>query len=68
VAIADLAEWFEDDERGLCPECGDRTLVGAKEAPLFRVCLGCASVWVGGERIDRERRIGVRATDQFDRS
>lgn len=51
----DLLEWFDRAEREHCPACGKRSLVGAEGAPQFRVCLGCAAVWVGGERIDSLR-------------
>jgi hypothetical protein len=51
----DLLEWFDPAERELCEACGERALVGAEGAPLFRVCLGCAAVWVAGERIDSLR-------------
>jgi hypothetical protein len=52
----DLLEWFSEAEREDCPACGERAVVGADGAPLFRVCLGCAAVWVGGERLDNRLR------------
>jgi len=47
----DLLRWFSEDERSLCPACGQRTCVtisGARGA----FCLGCYAVFVDGERID----------------
>jgi Zn-finger nucleic acid-binding protein len=57
VANLDLLEWFDDEEREDCPACGVRTLVGARRAPLLRVCLSCAGVWVGGVRVDQQGRL-----------
>jgi hypothetical protein len=57
VENLDLLQWFGDDEREECPACGKEAVVGVAEAPLFRVCLGCAAVWVAGERIEHERRL-----------
>jgi hypothetical protein len=51
----DLLEWFDEGERQECSACGKRALVGAEGAPEFRVCLGCAAVWIGEERIDSLR-------------
>ena len=51
----DLLQWFDDAERQHCPACGECAVVGAEGAPLFRVCLGCAAVWIGEERIDSLR-------------
>lgn len=53
----DLLDWFDKAEREQCPVCRQQTLVGVRDAPLFRVCLGCAATWVAGERIDTERRL-----------
>lgn len=52
----DLLEWFDETEREQCPACYERAMVGLEEAPEFRVCLGCAAVFVGNERVDKERR------------
>lgn len=52
----DLLEWFDEEEREDCPACGERARVGVPDAPLFRVCLGCAAIWVDGERLDNKRR------------
>jgi hypothetical protein len=60
MANVDLLEWFDEDERERCPACRARALVGVEDAPRFRVCLACAAVWVGGERIDERRRIRLR--------
>jgi hypothetical protein len=61
VVNIDFLAWFSEDEREQCPACGQEALVGAAEAPLFRVCLSCAAVWVGGKRIDAKRRLPVPA-------
>jgi hypothetical protein len=51
----DLLEWFDESEREDCLACGERAVVGVSDAPLFRVCLGCAAIWVNGERIAEQR-------------
>jgi hypothetical protein len=48
----DLLEWFAEGERDACPECGKLARVGVEDAPMFRVCLDCAAVWVEGKRVD----------------
>jgi hypothetical protein len=53
----DFLEWFEPNERKVCPACAAEAMVGVAEAPLFRVCLSCAAVWVAGERLDDEQRL-----------
>jgi hypothetical protein len=51
----DLLEAFESDEREQCPVCEHDALVGVADAPLFRVCLSCAAVWVAGVRMDGQQ-------------
>ena len=63
MANLDLLEWFDEDERELCPACGKRSMVGVDEAPDLGVCLGCAAVWVAGARIDKQTHLDVLPTD-----
>ena len=54
----DMLAWFREDERELCPACGERACIGLTEV-LATFCLGCAAIWVGGERLDRNGRIPI---------
>jgi len=46
----DLLEWFSEDERELCSDCGERACVGfpGLEAAF---CLACNAVRIDGETI-----------------
>jgi hypothetical protein len=52
----DLLAWFTEDERALCLACGENACVGLPQAPSI-FCLACGAVWLGGERLDADRRI-----------
>jgi hypothetical protein len=54
----DMLAWFSEDERELCLACGERACVGLPRAVAI-FCLGCAAIWIGGERLDRNGRIPV---------
>jgi hypothetical protein len=52
----DLLEPFADDERAVCPSCGQRALVSLPETAAS-FCFACGAVSVGGLRLDVARRI-----------
>jgi hypothetical protein len=54
----DMLAWFSEDERDLCPSCGQRASVGHPDARA-KFCLGCGAVSIDGVRVDVDRRIGT---------
>jgi hypothetical protein len=57
VVNTDLLAWFTEEERQMCGACGQRARVTVDGA-LTSFCLSCGAVWLEGERIDVDRRIG----------
>jgi ArsR family metal-binding transcriptional regulator len=46
----DLLEWFDEEERSVCSECGERACVTFAEAKAS-FCMGCGVVKVDGRAI-----------------
>jgi hypothetical protein len=46
----DLLDWFSDEERGLCSDCGQHACVGLPGLTAS-FCLACNSVKVDGKTI-----------------
>ena len=53
--MVDLLAWFSDEERSLCPYCGERTAVTIPAA-FAEFCLDCGAVSVDGVRIGVDGR------------
>lgn len=51
----DMLAWFSDDERSLCPTCGERTCVTLAEA-FASFCLGCGAIVVNDRTIPPPRK------------
>jgi hypothetical protein len=51
MSNSDLLEWFDDEERTVCPVCGDRACVTLPDvAATF--CLACGAIYIDGVRLD----------------
>jgi hypothetical protein len=50
LSNVDFLDWFSEDERDVCSDCGERACVTFEEAKAA-FCLACGSVKVDGRRI-----------------